>query len=655
MLHRPQDRVIFLPAHAKLSDADSLLLKEGQIGIYDIRDTGVNGCKAITSFDGKPRDDKRYEIRIGRNEQLSSRSVYDKDFSTRPFALNEIRDIYAAWPKRDKAYHDDVIIGYDGIDDAKAIVANKGDRIWIKVVLEGYALELLGYDNGKVEIEDFIYLEDCDYTPNQCETCDPCEEVDILPAVLKCIERIKTQPIAGGNVVGDYIDVTPVTRCDNAGSVPTTETVNFYCMEVCDTNDNFALAEVQSQYPGLKIVRSDVRGSKSLYKVIKKGTKPADYEQKLVSLMKGCEDCPPNYTAVEGGHLYSVSLEDDGVDMSTTVEGLANAVAGTVSKLSQNKGTGLYMVAASKKLTDAEIKTFVDANPTVIISYVAKVADMCKNPAISKVSWTACGSCEVATEKYYITLPNDECGDTALEDLRSRYPELEITDYGTPAACQQSFQTTVMTNMLCEECDPVFEGFFSGKAPDSYMNREWKLLTPAQTLGSNCKCGIRFRGKDILLSPSECLVDDMAYIEDSVKIAVSGGYPEVMTEGAPVYYEPLAVQYMECYAPRTFVGGNMLDDEKEGYAHFNGAPKHQNFIERTFMNEYSRVDFRAQYVDFQIVINPVIYAQGFGKRIDDDPVNLILRVPFGGHEGVQEMVNMLGSAAGLGPQIVTQP
>ena len=70
---------------------------------------------------------------------------------------------------------------------------------------------------------------------------------------------------------------------------------------------------------------------------------------------------------------------------------------------------------------------------------------------------------------------------------------------------------------------------------------------------------------------------------------------------------------------------------------------------RTFMNEYSRVEQTAQYVDFQITINPHRYAQGFGKVIADDPVNLILRVRYGAHEGVQEMINMIGAAAGLGP------
>lgn len=60
----------------------------------------------------------------------------------------------------------------------------------------------------------------------------------------------------------------------------------------------------------------------------------------------------------------------------------------------------------------------------------------------------------------------------------------------------------------------------------------WKKLESAQELGTNCKCGIRFRGKEMLLSPSECLMDKMTYVEDSVEIVgASGGYPDSLDEG----------------------------------------------------------------------------------------------------------------------------
>ena len=67
MLHRQQDRVLFVAPNAKMVDVDSVLWTEGQLGIYDTKETSENGCKSVIDFTGKPRNDKRYEIRIGRN------------------------------------------------------------------------------------------------------------------------------------------------------------------------------------------------------------------------------------------------------------------------------------------------------------------------------------------------------------------------------------------------------------------------------------------------------------------------------------------------------------------------------------------------------------------------------------------------------------
>lgn len=48
--------------------------------------------------------------------------------------------------------------------------------------------------------------------------------------------------------------------------------------------------------------------------------------------MKGCEECPEGYTKVDGGLIYAVTLEDDGVDQSTVVESIKNAVSSTAEK-----------------------------------------------------------------------------------------------------------------------------------------------------------------------------------------------------------------------------------------------------------------------------------------------------------------------------------
>ena len=255
-IHKPYDRYIILPPHAKLENVDSLNLQEGQVAIYDLEgEQTENGLKALTNFAGLRKDEQRYVIRVGRNKNVRSRVSNDKAYSTPPFAIDEIIDVYASAPKKDKISVDEVIFGYNGIDDETAITASKGDRIPVHLVLRGRPFELRNYPMGEVRIDDYILFDRCPGMVNQCEECDPCEQVDVLAGVMDFIKRIKEQPIAGGAKVGDFVEITPIHSCTNEAKTPVETPMNFYCIEMCDTGDGYALAQLQAAYPDLDIKR----------------------------------------------------------------------------------------------------------------------------------------------------------------------------------------------------------------------------------------------------------------------------------------------------------------------------------------------------------------------------------------------------------------
>ena len=214
-IHKPYDRYIICPPHAKLADVDSLLLQEGQIAIYDIEGEQTdNGLKAITNFKGRKKDEQRYQIRIGRNEMVKSRVSDDKSY-----------------PKEKEIKVDEVIFGYNGIDDGTEIKARKGDRIPVHIQLTGRLFELRGYPKGELNIDDYIVFDACPGSPDMCTECDPCEEVDILAGVLDFIKRVKEQPVAGGGKVGDYIEIKPIHSCDNnPEKQPVEIPIIFYCL-----------------------------------------------------------------------------------------------------------------------------------------------------------------------------------------------------------------------------------------------------------------------------------------------------------------------------------------------------------------------------------------------------------------------------------------
>lgn len=659
-IHKPYDRYVVCPPHAKLADVGSLLLKEGQIAIYDlIGEQSKDGLVALKDFKGCRTDEQRYVIRVGRNEMVQDRVSDDKAFSTPPFAIDEIIDVYASAPKTKDIKVDKVVFGYNGVDDETAIKASKGDRIPVHIKLTGRPFELRGYTNGEVIIDDYITFDRCPGLIDSCSECDPCESVDILPAVLEFIERVSNQPIAGGAKVGDFVKITPIHKCETEASGTPVETpMNFYCLEMCDTGDAYALAQLKAAYPGLDIKLVDRRFSISKYKVMKEGAKPADYEQKLSSILKGCEECPEGYSEVEGGHIYVVTLEDEGADQSTAVEELTNAVPSSAKKAAaQNDGIGMYTVATTAKLKKSEIDTFIESHPTAKVTYITKTQDMCSNPTVTKHSWTACGSCKVSKEAYMITLPDDECGNSQLELLKAAYPYLTIEDYGTPGGCQHSFKTTVVTNMVCEECDEIFKDFYKNSvAPESFMGRNWKKLglvdsdnaVIADPLPKNCKCGVMFEGIDYKVSPSDCLVDLITFEEGSVKIAVNGGYPDEQREGISTYYDPIHTEYISHWAPRTHLGANLLDREKESRRFFDMRSTHRTLMERVFTNEETRLDFMTQYADYSLTLSPAKYSNGFGRRMNDH-ITIHFYVPYGAHEGIQEMMDMIAASANIKP------
>lgn len=658
MIHSPFDRYVVCPPNAKLADVDSCLLQEGQIGIYDILgETTDNGMKAITDFRGLNKNENRYVFRFGNNKKVMSRDANDKANSSDTFAINEIIDVYASAPQSKEIKVDEVIFGYNGIDDSTAIKARKGDRIPIHIKLSGRPFELRGYERGEVVIDDYIYFDQCPALMSPCEDCDPCEAVDILPAIMETIKRIKSQPIVGGATVGDFIEINPIHSCDALVKEPVSTDMNFYCISMCDTGDGYALALLQAAYPGLDIKKVDRRLSTSTYKVMKEGAKPADYIQKLSSIMKGCEECPAGYTKVAGGVIYSISIEDDGTDVSTNIETIAGAVAGTALKAdAQNGGCGMYTVVVAKKLTKEQVATFVEANPTAIVTYVATTKDMCNNPAITTIAWSACGSCKISKEAYEITLPDNECGGSAKEELQAAFQSLVIEDYGTPGGCQHKFKTTVVTSMVCDECDDIFKDFYVSKAPESYRQRNWKRLGAVagdgtiipDPLPKNCKTGILFKAKDYLICPSDCLMDKLVFEEGSVRIAVNGGYPDEQREAISTYFNPIHTEYKSTWAPRTHMGGNLIDMENQSRMYFDFRSTHEKRMEKVFANEETRLDFLTQYADFALTYKPSRYSNAFGAR-KDDHITIHFYVPYGAHEGIQALFDMLAASSGITP------
>lgn len=756
-LNRAFDRPFFVIGGAVKKTGGSLDLAKGQLALIDQSVTTANGAKVVTSTAGKDKRAKDFVLRLGVADREANRSYTNKDESTMPFSLSDIVDLKVSAPERTEQSLDEVIIGYDGMNANSAFNFQTGDAYFrLSLELKGGAVAFRG-GKGDTEVVNInVEVPECDPF-NNCEECDECSPVDCKAITIEAIERLKRKQLTGGLTVDQLIDITPVFSCDTPADL-TEIAYNWYCLEVCDTGTDEALALVAAQYDAI-VKRIDRVGPTSKYQVLLPATAgaPADYSQTIASIIKGCEDCPAGYSEVPGGYVYSVTIEDDGVDLTAVFEGnIPGIVAGTTIKSDgQNYGVGFYTFVVDDKLTDAEISTFLglgDPHSTATFSKAMKVSAICTNDTVTDIAWVQCGSCNVIEETYTIVLPDTQCGEDRLVELNAAYDSavtiatvdgstVDVTlTQGTPGApgtatitidgttylatfdtdlpttadnfvtahaaaiyanhsmivtanagvltfsainadfveptianvsgdlagtvgtvgvaqvpdrnaCQTRYQTTVISNIVCEECDPIFKGLFETKAPESYDTQVWeKVENPTALPSGNCLCGIRFKSREFILEGDEALRDLVGFTETSVQIRVAAGYPEEIREGIGRLpkgrYEP---KYLSRWIPRTHLGGNLRAFENEGRAYFRGLTYRKEYLGRLLRGETSNVEEQsAQYVQYTLTVSHFNHTQGFAGRINED-INYDIFVEVGKHKGVEDLLNALASGAGIDP------
>lgn len=668
-LHKPFDRHFFTIGGAVKTNGGSLNLSKGQFGIFNVNKTTKDGVTALSSFKGLPKNTK-LELRLGKSDLPVTRSQTNKSFSSFPFSLKDVKDVSVSAPESTEQSVDEVIIGYNGIDCNTKMDFTAGETSKIVLRLEGEAMGLLGYPMSMVDIPVYIDTTGCSPFHSDCITCDPCDAPKCKPLVLQAIEVLKNHQLRGGVKVSDFVDITPVLECTTSEDL-TLIPYNYYCLDVCDTGDDSALSLVQVQYPDVKISRKGRNGAISTYEFLAPASDPApaDYEQTLPSLIKGCEDCPEGYEEVEGGFVYAVCLEDDGIDEASTVEGLANAVAGTAIKAdAQDKGTGYYTVVLTEKLSDEDLATFLGTAPTAIVDYVGETADVCNSDTVTTVAWAVCGTCNATEQCYVLDLPDTECGEDRLAEVQAAYPDLEVEialdadGAEIKGGCQTRYKVKVVSNLVCEECDPIFLDTYRTEAPEGFDGRTWKFFDPNVVLVDGedcecpapeendecCKCGIRVKGKEIEVCPTECLRDMLGFLSSSVKIRISGGFLTEVRANETKVDKPFHTEYISRAVAKTHMGGNMWDYEDRSRVFFTGEGRHTDLVARMFKGEESHIDACKQYVDYAITIERNHFSQSFsGKECETITYHVLAEA--GRHADVEELINSLAVSAGCTP------
>ena len=408
-IHKPNDFHFVTLDGNTLTSGGTLSLAKGQVGVFDTKQQTIKGSAAVSSFDKRGI----YTIKIGKAPVATTRSAQTpKPWSSVPFKVGDIRDVYVSTPKVGKQKFDILLIGYDGVNADTAMDFSQGDSVILDLILSGPSIGELGYKESKVITKHYIDVAPDDTRTNQ-------EIVEDL------VERMKEYKLMGGVPITNYVDITTIdsTKTTSAGSGYT-----FSTLTVVDGGGSNGLAAVQAQYPDYIVKRTGFSGLTSTYTILAPtADNIADFQPKAAQYVKGCEDCLSGYSELSSGVVYGVNLVDDGADVSTTVDDLPGFVTGTAQKIGGEFGVGRYLVVVDDELTSAEIATFVGNNATAEVILLGDVTAVCDPDVPSAISWVDGDECFASVDSYFIQVPDTDCGTSRLAELQSAYPNLTVS------------------------------------------------------------------------------------------------------------------------------------------------------------------------------------------------------------------------------------
>jgi hypothetical protein len=247
-----------------------------------------------------------------------------------------------------------------------------------------------------------------------------------------------------------------------------------------------------------------------------------------------------------------------------------------------------------------------------------------------------------------------------FENLRDAFPTITVANTtndlnATLAAvanveggCQTKYVTSVISNLVGEECDAIYKDAYISESPASFDTVDWGKFADATTEKSgNCKAGIRFKSRVFTLDGDEALRNLVGFTETSTQIKVAAGFPDEIREGiGRLPKGNFEGKYLSRQQHRTHLAGNLRHLENEGRAYFGGLNNDKDYLGRLLRGETSNMqDNTVQYIQYKLKVSSFNHTQGFAGRTTDD-INYNFFVEVGRHKDLENLLNKLAASAG---------
>lgn len=629
--HKGWDEVF--PVTSVATSGGSFNVGKSQLALVNTNKvTAKDGLAVISSLSGLSKDTE-FQLRVGKHGIRDNRSQSSKDWSSQTFKIGQVLDLKVDAPTLG-IETDEIILGYDGINADTAIVLGTGENEVIAINLAGEVIGAIGFQDANVEVK--LYLEQ-DNVEDNAKTMQEIIETAVI--------QFNELKVMGDIPINTYVTAVPVNSTNAAASGTDAD---FYTLTLQDEGDSNAEGLVQSQYPDTKVEKTAREGLESIYTVVATSL-PTAYSFNKAWKVKGCASCPSGYSAFSDGWIYSIDIEDNGGDSTALIEAtFSNIEADSAVNVNVIDGVTTYTFVLTGEIVQADIDTMIAAEESAVIELVSEdVQDICSPDASVDTAWVAGDTCKTVTEAYSIQLANDKCDGSKLAALQAAYPELSIAA-STTGGCQGVYTTTVVTNIVCEGCDPIFRALFSSDAPQDFQGTSWEAA--AKVYDEAALMGIKFKATEVQLNGSEVYRDDMPFIASSARLSIAGGHEVNVNESFSAGTNGrFAVKLTNIASEPENWGGNLREYEDMTKCRQEGVSRHEgNNYGKWILGEETSLKANVPYVDYILTIQLDKFAQSFGGSISETIYYHYLAEP-GVHKGVEDLLNTIALAAGIDP------
>ena len=645
MLHAPHTK--FHVVSTVLESGYDGNLAKGQLAVVKNKALKGKGKEVTADFDGMTQKDL-IAFEIGEvTTPNKQRTVEVPYISTGFFPIGNIVDIKAYAPSNVTLKLDHIEIGYDGINESTALFIPEGKAAVMDIVVEGLVASMF-FGQESFIIQKRVYRAVGESM--QAVTRRLVKELneEVIPTA--------TGWASTTDVLSQFLEIGVIDST-------TTTTVGvksvFSSLTLVNNGDSNALADVQAQYPNYTVVQTARDGDNTTYTIVRPQADPAlaSYVKTVVDVDgKGCADCLATYSLVDGGYVYHVSIEDDGVDLTTTLAGLVTGET-QLDKLGNKDGRGTYAIVMPAIMAQVAIDAIITARPEAEVKYLGEIKDVCSKTTTTTTAWVAGETCVATTKGFSIIVKDNDCGATRLPELQAAYPDLVITEDGVVGGCKRKYNTTVPTNIVCPECSPIFLQPFYGEAPDNFEGISWEAV--AETYDADALMGITIKGKPFFMYPEIYEEDFVPFIETSLKVkSASFGWREddILNYTGSQYdvdLEFAKVVFVERAQDVNNLSQSHFGAEDEGKMFGTNKWKHKaNLFARTNLSEERILKYHKRLLKFVVEFRDQGLSQGSASR-SDITHGFGIMVEEGKHEAIQTILSKLAAKVGLEAPIVS--